>query len=85
MLSIDFSTVSSKRKISSWKLCFAPYGIAIKMNFWLLSVFLLVLCCSLVLGEYPGEFSDGKRAINSFSMFLHRKKKFFAIRKKYVN
>lgn len=59
MQHIDFST--SKRKIAPWKLCFAPtYGIGFKMNFWLFSVFFLVLCCGFVLGEYSGELrSEG--------------------------
>ena len=56
MQHIDFF-VGSEGKSAQLKLCFAPpYGSGFKMNFWLLSVLILIFSCSIVLGEFPGEF-----------------------------
>jgi ABC-type microcin C transport system permease subunit YejE len=64
MQSIDFSPFSSKRKITSFKLCF-PYGSANKMSFLSISVFVSLLCCSFVQGEFAGEFHSNKQ--NNFA------------------
>jgi hypothetical protein len=65
MQSIDFSSVSSKRKIASLKICL-PYGSAIKMNFLSISVLLSLLCCSFVRGEFAGELKTTNLRISTF-------------------
>lgn len=71
---IDFSV--SKTRIAPWKLCSAPpYGNGFKMNFWLFSVFFLVLCCTFAAGEYSGELCETQLS----SLNSHTRKFFFLL------